>query len=83
MAVRARFELAVGCYTYGSLANSWFKPAHPPHQRLVLYIIIREKKTINLKNKKDFFCSLKVLIIRALERNRIKNPKTQFIKSIP
>ena len=32
VAVRARFELAVGCYTYGSLANSWFKPAHPPHQ---------------------------------------------------
>ncbi len=79
MAVRVGFEPTVDCYTYGNLANFWFKPAHPPHQTDDLYNIFKIFQNI----KKTFFSSLKVLIINPLATARIMIPKIQFIINNP
>ena len=79
MAVRVGFEPTVDCYTYGNLANFWFKPAHPPHQTDDLYNIFKIFQNI----KKTFFSSLKVLIIIALDINSIIIPKDQFMINKP
>ena len=71
MAVRVGFEPTVDCYTYGNLANFWFKPLTHLTKIYFVYHVQKIKKT--------FFSSLKVLIIIDRAIKNIIRPKTQFI----
>ena len=51
MAVRVGFEPTVDCYTYGNLANFWFKPL--THLTKIYFYISRSK------NKENFFLFFK------------------------
>ena len=61
--------------SYVGLANRWFKPTHPSHQKIYIYHFQNIKKT--------FLSSLKVLIIKPLAINNIIIPKDQFIINNP